>query len=89
MTKTLRDNDPTKNITNQFHSLFRFHHFIPERNKFHSRADFFRIVREPNELAEDVRARILQTENCEFGNDTPAELIASTFLLLIGRSTGD
>ena len=56
----------------------------------HSRADFFGIVREPSETAEDVWTRILQTEkNCEFDNITPAELIASKFLSLIGRSTGD
>ena len=74
---------------NQLYALFRLH-FIPERNKFHSRADFFGITREPSESAEDVWTRILQTEkNCEFHNVTPAELIASKFLSLIGRSTGD
>ena len=89
MTKTVRDNDPNKMNINQLCILFRLH-FIPERNKFHSRADFFGITREPNETAEDVWTRILQTEkNCEFDNVTPAELIASKFLSLIGRSTGD
>ena len=89
MTKTVRDNDPNKMNINQLYSLFRLH-FIPERNKFHSRADFFGITREPNETAEDVWTRILQTEkNCEFDRVTPAELIASKFLSLIGRSTGD
>ena len=89
MTKTARDNDPNKMNINQLYILFRLH-FIPERNKFHSRADFFGITREPNETAEDVWTRILQTEkNCEFDNVTPAELIASKFLSLIGRSTGD
>ena len=87
MTKTVRDNDPNKMNINQLYSLFRLH-FIPERNKFHSRADFFGITREPNETAEDVWTRILQTEkNCEFDRVTPAELIASKFLSLIGRST--
>ena len=34
--------------------------------------------------------RILQTEkNCEFDNVTPAELIASKFLSLVGRLTRD
>ena len=89
MTKTLGDNDPKKMNINQLYVLFRLH-FIPERNKFHSRADFFGITREPNETAEDVWTRILQTEkNCEFGKVTPAELIASKILSLIGRSTGD
>ena len=89
ITKTVRDNDPNKMNINQLYSLFRLH-FIPERNKFHSRAEFFGIIREPNESAEDVWTRILQTEtNCEFDNVTLAELIASKFLSLIGRSTGD
>ena len=74
---------------NQRYSLFRLH-FIPERNKLHSRADFFGITREKHESAEDVWTRILQVEkNCEFENVTPAELIASKFLSVIGRSTGD
>ena len=85
MTKTVRDNDPNKMNINQLYTLFRLH-FIPERNKFHSRADFFGITREPNETAEDVWTRILQTEkNCEFDR----VLIASKFLSLIGRSTGE
>ena len=74
---------------NQLFYLFRLH-FTPERNKFHSRADFFGFIREPNETAKKVWTTILQTEkNCEFDNVTPAELIASKFLYLIGRSTGD
>ena len=39
MTKTVRENDPNKMNINQSYSLFRLH-FIQERNKFHSRADF-------------------------------------------------
>ena len=59
-------------------------------NEFHSRADFFGITREPNETAEKVWTKIPQTEkNCEFDKITPAELIASNFLSLIGRSTAD
>ena len=86
MTKTVRDYDPNK--MNQLNSLFCLH-FIPERNKFHNRADFFGITKERHETAEDVRTRRLQTEkNCEFDNVTPAELIATKFLSLIGRSTG-
>ena len=61
MTKTVRDNDPNKMNINQLYSLFRLH-FIPDRNKFHSRADFFEIVREPSKTAEDVWTSILQTE---------------------------
>ena len=53
MAKTFRDNDPNKMDINQLYSLFCLH-FILNRNKFHSRADFFRITREPNETAGDV-----------------------------------
>ena len=89
MTRTVRDNDPNRMDINQLYSLFRLH-FIPERNKFHSRADFSGITREKYESAEDVWTRILQVEkNCESENVTPAELIASKFLSVIGRSTGD
>ena len=74
---------------NQLYSLFRLH-FIQERKKFHSRADFFGISRERNETTEDVWTKILQVEkNCEFENATFAELIASKYLSWIGRSTGD
>ena len=57
------------------------------RNKFHSRADCFGETRDKLEAAEDVWTRITQLEkNCEFENVTPAELIASKFLSVIGRS---
>ena len=57
-------------------------HFKAERYKFHSRADFFCITREPNETAEDVWTRILQSEkHSEFDKVTPAELIASKVLI--------
>ena len=89
MTRTVRDNDPNKMDINQLHSLFRLH-FLPERNKYLSRVDFFGISREKHETAEDVWTRILKVEkNCEFENVTPAELIAAKFLSVIGRSTGD
>ena len=89
MTRTVRDNDPNRMDINQLYSLFRLH-FIPERKAFHSRADCFRITREKHETAEEVKSRILQVEkNCEFENVTPAELLASKFLSVIGRSTGD
>ena len=78
-----------KKDINQLYSLFRLH-FIPERKKFHSRADFFGITREKHETAEDVWTRIILVEkNCGFENVTPVELSASKFLSVIGRSTGD
>ena len=61
MTKTVRDSNPNKMSINYLYSLFRLH-LIPERTKFHSRADVLGITREPNETAEDVWTRTLQTE---------------------------
>ena len=89
ITRTVRDNNPNKMHINQLYSLF-WSHFIPERNKFRSRADFFGITREKHETAEDVWTRILQVEkNCEFENVTPVELIASKNFSVLGRATGD
>ena len=89
MTKTIRERDPTSLPLHKLYSLFRIH-FIPERNIHHSRADFFNIKRENGESAADVWKRILEIEKkCEFENITPAELIASKFLSLIGKSSGD
>ena len=44
-TKTVRDNDTNRMDINQLYSLFQLH-FISERNKFHSRGQFFEITRE-------------------------------------------
>ena len=43
MTRTVREKEPTSLPLNRLYSLFRIH-FIPERNKHHSRADFFNII---------------------------------------------
>ena len=70
------------------YSLFRLH-FTPERNVYHNRADFFELKRDEGESAADVRKRILAIErNCEF-ETTAAQLLASKFLSVIGKSTGD
>ena len=65
ITRIVRDN-PDRVDINKLCSVFRLH-FIPERNKFHNRVDFFGITAEKSETAEDVWTRILQVEkNCEF-----------------------
>ena len=56
MTKTVRDNNPNKININKLYSLFR-RHVIPEKYEFYSRADFFGILRETNETAEDAWTR--------------------------------
>ena len=89
MTRTVRGREPTTLPLHRLYSLFRIH-FIPERNKYHSRADFFNIQREPGESAADIWKRILEIEKkCEFEDITAAELLASKFLSVIGKSTGD
>ena len=75
--------------TTQIIHLFRLH-YTPDRNVQHRRSDFFDLKRENGETAADVWKRILEIEkNCEFENITAAELLASKFLSLIGKSTGD
>ena len=82
MTKTLREKEPNSLPSFRLYILFRLH-FIPERNKHHSRADFFN-------LAAETWKRILEIEkNCEFEEITAAELLASKFLSVIGKTTGD
>ena len=89
MTKTVREREPTSLPLYRLYALFRLH-FIPERNKHHSRADFFNLKREPGESAAETWKRILEIEkNCEFEEITAAELLASKFLSVIGKTTGD
>ena len=50
MTKTVSEKEPNSLPLYRLHPLCRLH-FIPERNKHHSRADFFYLKREPGESA--------------------------------------
>ena len=89
MTKTVREREPSSLPLHKLYSQFRLH-FTPERNVHHSRADFFELKREEGESAADVWKRILTIErNCEFETITAAELLASNFLSVIEKSTGD
>ena len=89
MTKTVRGREPSSLPLYKLYTLFRLH-LTPERNVHHSGADFFDLKREDGETAADVWKRILNVEkNCEFETITAAELLASKFLSLIGKSTGD
>ena len=89
MTKTVREREPSILPLHKLNTLFRLH-FTPERNVQDSPADFFDFKRETNETAADVWKRILDVEkNCDFETITSAELIASKFLSLMGKSTGD
>ena len=88
MAKTVRERTKTLPLY-KLYTLFRLH-FTPERNVQHSGADFCDLKREDGESAADVWKRILEVEkNCEFETITAAELLASKFLLVIGKSTGD
>ena len=89
MTKTFREREPSSLPLHKLYTLFR-QHFMPGRNVNHSRANFFDSKRKNGETAEDVCKRILEIEkNCEFETITAAELLASNFLSVIGKSTGD
>ena len=61
MTKTVREREPTSLPLYSLYALFRLH-FVPERNKHHSRADFFNLKREPGESAAETWKRILEIE---------------------------
>ena len=88
-TKTDRERKPSSLPLHKLYSLFKLH-FTPERNVHHSRADFFELKREEGESAADVWKWILTIErNCDFETITAAELLASKFLSVIGKSTGD
>ena len=89
MTKMVREREPSSPPLYKLYTLFRLH-FTHERNVQHSRADFFDLKREDGESAVDVWKRILEVEkNCEFETITATELLASKFLSVIGKSTGD
>ena len=89
MTRTVREREPGSLPLHKLYSLFRLQ-FIPKRNKYHSRADFFELKRSSKESAADIWTKILEIEkNCEFEEITAAELIASKFISMIGKSTGD
>ena len=89
MTKTVREREPSALPLNKLYTLFRLH-FTPEKNVQLGRADFFDLKKERNETAANVYKRIQDVEkNCEFETITAAELIASKFLSLIRKSTGD
>ena len=89
MTKTVREREPSSLSLHKLYTLFRLH-FTPERNVHNSRADFFDLKREDGETAADVWKRILEVnKNCKFETITATELLASKFLSLIGKSTGD
>ena len=89
MTKTVREREPSSLPLYKLYTMFRLH-FTPERNIQHSRTGFFDLKRENRESAADVWKRILEVEkNCEFETKIAAELLASKFLSVIGKSTGD
>ena len=89
MTKTIREREPSSLPLHKLYTLFRLQ-FTSERNVQDSRTDFFDLKRGNGESAADVWKRILEVEkNFEFEAITAAELLASKFLSLIGKSTGD
>ena len=89
MTKAVREREPSSLPLYKLYTLFRLH-FTPERSAQQSRADFFDLKREDGETAADVWKRILEVEkNCEFDTIIAAELLASKFLSVIEKSTGD
>ena len=70
---------------NQFRIYYKL-----QRNLQHSRADIFDLRRESGESPGDVWKRKQEVdENVSFGTMTAAELLASKFQYILGKSTGD
>ena len=86
LTRTVRARDPNSLPLYKLYSLFRLH-FSPERNKYHSRDDFFEFKREAKDTLMDKTIR--DRKDCELEQITAAELITSKFIALIGKFTGD
>ena len=81
MTKTVREREPNSLPLYRHYTLFRLH-FIPERNKHHSRADFFNLKREPGESAAETWKRILEIEkNCEFEENNGSRIARIKILI--------
>ena len=89
MTKTVKERESSSLPLHKLYTLFRLH-YTPEQNVEPSRSDIFDPKRDNGESAADVWKKILEIEkNCEFENITAAELLASKFLSLRGKSTRD
>ena len=58
--------------------------FIPARNVFHSRAQFFNIQQDENETLDEYWKRLVDIERkCEFNSITPEEIITYKFAATI------
>ena len=58
--------------------------FLPVRNVFHSRAQFFNMKQEDNETLDEYWKRLVDTERkCDFGNITAEEIITYKFAATI------
>ena len=89
MTKTVREIEPIALPLYGLYTLFTLH-FVPDRNKRHSRADFFNLKREPGQSAADTWKHILEIEKkCKFEEITASELLPSKCLSVFGKTTGD
>ena len=65
--------------------------FLPARNIFHSRAQFFKIKQEEGETLDEYWKKLVDIERkCEFGNITPEDIITYKFAASInGKKAGD
>ena len=58
--------------------------FLPVRNVFHSRAQFFNMKQDDNEILDEYWKRLVDIEiNCEFNNITAEEIITYKFAATI------
>ena len=86
MTKTVREREPNISPLHCLYAIFTLH-FIPERNKHHSRADFFNLKSEPGKSAAGTWKQIQEIENfCEIDEITTSQLVALKFLSVIRQT---
>ena len=90
MTKAIREREPSSLPLYKVYTLVRLH-YTQERNLQHRRADYLDLKKETGEPAADVclETNLRSGKKCEFENVTAAELLASEFQSLIGKSAED
>ena len=83
ITKGEFNTDPDNIKTEKLIQLFR-EHYMPKKNTYHSRGDFFSAKQEENETPEDHWKKLVTLEkNCDFKNIKQEDFLISKFITSI------
>ena len=83
MTRAEYKTDPDKIAIKDLIRLFN-EYFLPKRNTYHNRGEFFWTKQTENETPEDFWRRLIEIEKeCNFENITPEKLLISKFMTAI------